>query len=161
PPLAGAFLFELAENAQQIMYDSLGWPDPARGVAATAAWIDQVERPASGGWRVASGLNWRRLKYWRRPGTQALDRACEPVAAESATELYAEHGPHGVVQAWELVSWLTVRLGWRVKGGKIHPGTEMAWHCAALGGETRVRIRRLEQGPPALVRLRIACKLGG
>ena len=30
PPLAGSLLYELAENAQQIIYDSLGWPDPAR-----------------------------------------------------------------------------------------------------------------------------------
>src|SRR5207253_5651598 len=67
PPLAGPLLHDLSENAQQIMYDSIGWPDPVRGVAATASWLEQVERPdVAGRWRVASDLNWRRLKYWRR-----------------------------------------------------------------------------------------------
>src|SRR5262245_42670182 len=28
PPMAGALLHELAEYAQQVIYDSLGWPDP-------------------------------------------------------------------------------------------------------------------------------------
>ena len=38
-----------------------------RGVAATASWLDRIERMGAGGrWRVASDLNWRRLKYWRR-----------------------------------------------------------------------------------------------
>ena len=159
PPLAGALLFDLAEQAEQIMYDSLGWPDPARGVAATAGWLEQVERPASGGWRVASDLNWRWLKYWRRLAAQALDPASAPGAAETVTELYAEHGPHGVVQAWELVSWLTLRLGWTVKGSKVNPGTEMVWYCTTAHGDARVCIHRLEEGPPALRRLRIVCKL--
>ena len=54
PPLAGPLLYDLAEHAQQIIYDSLGWPDPVRGVAATASWLDQIERrsrAAAGGWR--------------------------------------------------------------------------------------------------------------
>jgi hypothetical protein len=42
PPLAGPLIADLAEYCQQIIYDSLGWPDPARGVAATAAWLEQL-----------------------------------------------------------------------------------------------------------------------
>ena len=51
PPFAGPLLYELAEHAQQIVYDSMGWPDPAHGVAATAGWLEQIERadgPAAG-----------------------------------------------------------------------------------------------------------------
>jgi glucose-6-phosphate dehydrogenase assembly protein OpcA len=39
PPLAGNLLYDLGETAQKILYDSLGWRDPARGVAATATWL--------------------------------------------------------------------------------------------------------------------------
>jgi glucose-6-phosphate dehydrogenase assembly protein OpcA len=162
PALAGPLLAELAEGAQQIIYDSLGWPDPARGVASTAAWIEQVERrDVTGHWRVASDLNWRRLKYWRRLTTQALDPKSAPGAAESVSEILIEHGPHAVIQAWELASWLTIRLGWRLQGGKVQPGTEIAWRFTAPKGEGRVRIRRLEQGPPEIRTVRIACTLEG
>src|SRR5262249_48832023 len=73
PPLAGHVLLNLGEYAQQIMYDSLGWPEPARGMAATADWIEATERTAAGQWRVVSDLNWRRLKYWRRFVAQAIE----------------------------------------------------------------------------------------
>ena len=67
PPLAGPLLYDLAENAQQIIYDSLGWVDPPRAVAATYSWLHEFELGLRGGrWRVASDLNWRRLKFWRR-----------------------------------------------------------------------------------------------
>jgi glucose-6-phosphate dehydrogenase assembly protein OpcA len=159
PPLAGPLLYELAEFAQQILYDSLGWPEPARGVAATAAWLEQIEGITVGGRRrVASDLNWRRLKYWRRLLAQALDSASAPGAAESVSEVVVEHGPHAVIQAWELLSWLARLLEWRVQTGKVQPGVEISWRFAAAKGEPHVRIRRLEQGPPEIRRVRIACK---
>ena len=170
PPLAGNLLYDLAERAQQIMYDSLGWPDPARGVAATATWLESVERFTDADrWRVASDLNWRRLKYWRRLVAQAL----EPVDVATITEVSVSHGPHAVVQAWELLSWLAARVGWRVQAGKVQQGVEMSWHFQApltlpsppggegrvRGGDVRFRIRRLDQGPPAIKGMRIRCTL--
>jgi glucose-6-phosphate dehydrogenase assembly protein OpcA len=160
PPLAGPLLYELSEPAQQIIYDSLGWTEPARGVAATAAWLEQVERDAgAGGWRVASDLNWRRLKYWRRLFSQALDPASSPGAAESITEVLIEHGPHAVIQAWEIGSWLASRLAWSVEAGRVQPGREISWRFTAPHGELRLRILRLEQGAPEIRRVRIACTL--
>jgi glucose-6-phosphate dehydrogenase assembly protein OpcA len=162
PPLAGPLLYELAEFAQQILYDSIGWPEPARGVAATAAWLEQIERVSVGGRRrVASDLNWRRLKYWRRLLAQALDPGSAPGAAESVSEVLVEHGPHAVIQAWELLSWLARLLQWRVQTGKVQPGIEISWQFAAAQGEAHVRIRRLEKGPPEIRRVRIVCKLEG
>jgi glucose-6-phosphate dehydrogenase assembly protein OpcA len=161
PPLAGPLLYELAENAQQIMYDSIGWPQPALGVAATASWLESIERTDALRWRVASDLNWRRLKYWRRMVAQALDPASAPGAAESVTEIQLEHGPHAVVQAWELASWLTTRLGWKVQGGKSHDNVEMVWRFIGPKCDTRVRIRRLDQGPAEIRRLRIVATLDG
>ncbi len=160
PPLAGPLMYELAEHVQQIIYDSIGWLEPARGVAATAAWLDKFER-RQGQWRVASDLNWRRLKYWRRLLSQALDPATAPGALESITEVRIEHGPHAVIQAWELVSWLASRLGWRVQAGKVQPNVEIGWQCDAPQGSVRLSIRRLADGPTEIRRLRIVCKLNG
>jgi glucose-6-phosphate dehydrogenase assembly protein OpcA len=162
PPLAGPLLCELAEHAQQIIYDSLGWIEPPRAVAATATWIEQLDRESkTGRWRVASDLNWRRLKYWRRLLAQALDPASAPGATESINEILVEHGPHAVVQAWELMSWLSSMLGWQVLTGRVQPGVELAWRFASEHGEPRIRIRRLDQGPPEIRRVRITCKMEG
>jgi glucose-6-phosphate dehydrogenase assembly protein OpcA len=162
PPLAGPLLYGLSEQAQQIIYDSLGWLEPARAVAATATWLEQLAHESAGGhWRVASDLNWRRLKYWRRVLAQALDPASAPGAAESISEILVEHGPHAVVQAWELMSWLSSTLGWQVLTGKVQPGVEIDWRFVSDKGEPQIRIRRLDKGPPEIRRVRIACKLEG
>src|SRR5262249_12357145 len=92
PSLGGPLLHGLAEYAQQIIYDSIGWPEPARGVATTMAWLEHFEHvPRNGRWHVASDLNWRRLKYWRRLLSQALDPNTAPGALESVTEVLVEH----------------------------------------------------------------------
>ena len=162
PPLAGPLLHDLSENAQQIIYDSLGWRDPVRGVAATASWLERIERRGAGGrWRVASDLNWRRLKYWRRLLMQALDPASAPGAAESVTEVTLEHGPHAVVQAWELGAWLSRRLGWRLHAGKVRDSVEMAWTFSTAHGPRFVRVRRMPEGPPEIRRIHLTCTLDG
>jgi glucose-6-phosphate dehydrogenase assembly protein OpcA len=160
PPFAGAFLFDLAENAQQIIYDSSGWLEPTRAVAATAHWLEGVAKGLPGGrWRVASDVNWRRLKYWRRLLGQTLDPTAADGAAATATELLLEHGPHAVVQAWELASWLTRRLGWKVKAGKVEGGVEIRWAFEAPHGAVAVRIRRLPEGPSEVRQVRLQCRI--
>jgi glucose-6-phosphate dehydrogenase assembly protein OpcA len=163
PPMAGALLFDLAEHAQQLVYDSRGWTDPHRGVAATAAWLAKFERPPGNArWRVASDLSWRRLKYWRRVLSQGLDPASAPGALESITEVLVEHGPHAVTQAWGLVGWLAARLGWRVQAARLEPNVEICWQVHASNNrKLRVRIHRLVEGPPEVRHIRIACSLGG
>ncbi len=160
PPFAGPILYELAEHAQQIVYDSMGWPDPARGVAATAGWLEQIDRVGGPGqWRVASDVNWRRLKYWRRMLTQSLEGAEDRGLFESACEIQIEHGPHAVVQAWMLMSWLTGQLGWKVRTGRVEPGVEMVWRFTGPTGEPLVRIHRTEDGSPEILRIRIGCQI--
>jgi glucose-6-phosphate dehydrogenase assembly protein OpcA len=163
PAFAGQLLFDLIEHAQQIVYDSIGWLEPAKGVAACTGWLKQVDRrPDRGGrWRVASDLNWRRLKYWRRLVSQALDPASAPGAIDSISEILVEHGPHAVIQSWELVSWLVHRLGWNVRKGKIDPNVEISWLCDAPHGDVRLRIHRLPEGPSEIRRVRVACSLDG
>jgi glucose-6-phosphate dehydrogenase assembly protein OpcA len=161
PPMAGPMLYELAENAQQIIYDSRGWTDPPRAVAATAAWLEQIDRRDSPRWRVASDVNWRRLKYWRRLTAQALDQARAPGAAESLTDVTVEHGPHAVFQGWGLTAWLAQRLGWKLLGGSLRSGVEITWRFRSSKGEPTVHVRRLPEGPPELTRVRLACTEGG
>jgi glucose-6-phosphate dehydrogenase assembly protein OpcA len=160
PPLAGQLLYGLGERAQQIIYDSIGWAEPARGVAATSAWLAKVERgPGEGPWRVAADINWRRLKFWRRMLSQALDPNTAPGAIESITEVLVEHGPHAVIQAWELVSWLASRLAWKVQLGKVQPGVEITWQVVAPHGLLKVRIKRLSEGPSEVRKVRLSCKV--
>lgn len=162
PSSAGQLLTDLTERAQQVIYDSVGWQEPARGVAATATWLTRFERsPGEGDWTVASDLNWRRLKYWRRLLGQALDPATAPGALTSVSDVYVEHGPHAVVQAWELVSWLAACLGWKVRHGRVQPGVEIGWDVEAPHGPLRLRIHRLADGPSEVRRVRIACNLDG
>jgi glucose-6-phosphate dehydrogenase assembly protein OpcA len=161
PPLAAPLLYDLAEFAQQLVYDSQGWLDPHRGVAATSSWLTRFERsPGQGRWRVASDLNWRRLKFWRRLVAQSLDPASAPGAAESITDVLVDHGPHAVTQAWELVGWLAARLSWRVQAARVKPGVDMTWQVTAPKGTLRLRICRLPEGPSEVRHVRIACTLG-
>jgi glucose-6-phosphate dehydrogenase assembly protein OpcA len=160
--LAGPLLFDLTEHVQQVIYDSSGWTDPPRNLAGTISWLTKFEaRAGRMTWRVASDLNWRRLKYWRRLLSQALDPASAPGAIESLTEIQIEHGPHAVIQGWSLASWLISRLKWRVQRGHIHGSEELSWNFQTPQGQRAVRIRRLEQGSPEIHRLRLACNVGG
>jgi glucose-6-phosphate dehydrogenase assembly protein OpcA len=162
PAFAGPFLHDLSDQAQQLIYDSTGWLEPPRAVAGTAPWLERFDRDAAHGrWRVASDLNWRRLKHWRRLVSQALDPASTPGAIDSITEILVEHGPHAVVQAWELIGWLASCLGWRVQAARLEPNVEISWDVNAPHGRLRVRIRRLAEGPPEIRHIRIACTLEG
>lgn len=161
PALAGELLYELAEHAQQIIYDSVGWLDPPRGVATTASWLESVERTTAGRWRVASDLNWRRLKYWRRILSEALNEASARGAAEAISTLTVEHGPHAVVQGYLLVSWLSQRLGWQLRGGKVSGGTETTWRFQTSRAEATVTVKRLPDGAAALRRVRVGSTLDG
>ena len=163
PPLAGPILDDLAEHAEQVVYDSLGWDDPNRGVANGSTWLGKFERdPSQGPWRVASDVNWRRLKSWRRLLSQALDPSSSPGLLAGVDEVVIEHGPHAVTQAWEVASWLASRLGWTYRAGKLQPNVEIAFRFVAPHGNVSLRIDRLPDGPSEIRRIRISAgALGG
>jgi glucose-6-phosphate dehydrogenase assembly protein OpcA len=162
PALAGPILDDLSEYAQQVIYDSIGWPDPHRGIAATSAWLSRFERDATGGrWRVASDLNWRRLKSWRRLIAQALSPAATPGALDSISEILIEHGPHAVAQAWEIAGWMASRVGWTIQACKLKPNVEVAFQLLGRSGPLKLRIDRLPEGPSELRRVRFACAIDG
>ena len=162
PAMAGTLLYDLSENADQVLYDSYGWPEPARGMMATASWLQTFERgEGHGRYRVASDLTWRRLKRWRRVLAEALDPATAPGALDSISEILIEHGPHSVMSAWGLASWLAQGLGWTVQGARVRPSVDIDWRFATPNGPRHMTIRRLADAPRGVRKVRVACHIEG
>jgi glucose-6-phosphate dehydrogenase assembly protein OpcA len=162
PSAAGPLLEALIEDSQQIIFDSQGWREPVPGIASTAAWLETVESHSKRDrWRAVSDLNWRRLKYWRRLVSQALDPASAPGALESVTRVEIAHGPHAGIQGWLLLCWLASRLGWRVASGNVEPGSQMRWTMSGAAGDLDVKLCRLAEGEPAIEWMRVSCTIAG
>lgn len=162
PALAGTLLYDLSEHVDQVLYDSFGWPEPARGMTATASWLATFERgPGQGRYRVASDLTWRRLKTWRRVLAETLDPATAPGALGSISEVLVEHGPHSVMSAWSLASWLVQGLGWTVSGARVRPAVEIDWRFSSPQGPRHVTIRRLADAPRGIRKLKLHCHIEG
>ncbi len=147
PPLAGALYAELASMTDQVIFDSLGWMEPVRGMDALSR-IRQ-DRP------LLFDVCWRRLRGWRRILAQGFDPAFAPDLADRLAGITIEHGPHGLTQCWLLVGWLARRLGWRPEGGKIAGGTELSWRFHGPKGPIRVTVRRLPEGPAEILSVEI------
>lgn len=143
PPLGGEVFDELAAMADRVIYDSLGWPDPARNVIATADW---ALRKGS----AVCDLAWGRLEPWRRLLAESLDPALRPGALEALHCVDVEHGPHALPKAWLLVGWLARCLGWRTRGGSVEPGVAVRWSFEARDGPVAVTVRRIPDAPSEL-----------
>lgn len=156
PPQAGELFTELADLADQVIYDSQGWPDPPRYVVTTANWAT-----GEGVRQAVSDIAWRRLKLWRRLLTQALDPAIAPGVLESVREITVEHGPHAMTQGWLLTGWLAFRLHWRPAGGRVTGGTEAIWQFHAPQGTVPITVRRLDEGEAEIQTVRIVSTPGG
>lgn len=149
PPATQGELFDvLADLSDQIIYDSVGWPNPAEGVQAMARWVIGREQ-------TVFNLAWRRLKAWRRLIAQVMDPAIAPGALGSVDHVEIEHGPHALSMAWLLTGWLAARLGWVADQGKVRSASEVAWGFNAGNHSIRVVIRRLDRGEPRIEALRM------
>lgn len=153
PPLHGVLFDELAELADQVIYDSVAWTDPLRQLIVMANWVER------GHAKSIADLAWQRPRLWHRLLAQSLDPGYAPGALESISEIHIEHGPHALTQAWLLVGWLALRLGWRPQGGRVMPGPEVHWQFASLHGTPRVRIRRLESGAAEIRLMRVMTRV--
>lgn len=149
PPLYGPLFYELAELADQVIYDSSAWLDPLRQLILTAQWVK------AGRGKIIADLAWRRPKLWRRLIAQSLDPVSAPGALENITAIHIDHGPHALTQAWLLSGWLALRLGWKPRGGRLLPGPEVHWHFTWPHGTPQVRIRRLASGEAEIKTLRV------
>jgi glucose-6-phosphate dehydrogenase assembly protein OpcA len=155
PPLHGVLFDELDELADQVIYDSVAWTDPLRQLIVMANWIER------GHAKSIADLAWQRPRLWHRLLAQSFDPEYVPGALESITEIHIEHGPHALTQAWLLVGWLALRLGWRPQGGRVMPGPEVHWQFASTHGAPRVRIRRLVSGTAEIRLMRIVTHIAG
>jgi len=160
PTLQERLLMDLEETVQQVIYDSIGWPDPAGGFVKMTSWLSRFESQRVP-WRVASDLNWRRLKSWRRFLAQMLDPATAPEALPTITEVVIVHGKGGAIQSMMLAGWLSSCLGWTVNGGNVKPGVEMNWQLVAPQGQVRLRLVRQADAPADIGRIQVACKFAG
>ena len=153
PPLHGTLFDELADLADQVIYDSVAWTDPLHQLIVMADWIGR------GHAKSIADLAWQRPRLWHRLLAQSLDSGYAPGALESISEIHVEHGPHALTQAWLLIGWVALRLGWRPQGGRVMPGPEVHWQFAWPHGTPRVRIRRLESGAAEIRLMRVVTRV--
>lgn len=141
----------------QVIYSSLDWDEPVLGTIATADWIAQA-RPGD---PVAVDLAWRGLRTWRQLISQSLDPIALPGAIEGLSDVQIEHGPHGLPQAWLLAGWIASALGWKATDRKHVKGSELSWHFQKRGGEAILHVRRLNEGEPAVQRVKTTWTIDG
>jgi glucose-6-phosphate dehydrogenase assembly protein OpcA len=146
PPMGGELFQELSLMVDQVIYESVGWLDPVRGVVAVAEWAGSDLNE-----QVVSDLQWRRLKLWRRFISQVLAPEVLPEALQTVTEVRLEHGPHGLPQSWLLIGWLAARLGWKPNHGQVRPGVEITWQFQSERGPVKIVVRRLTEGAPGVL----------
>lgn len=150
PVTAGPLFQDLMEMSEQVIYDSIGWLDPARGIRSMARLINGAHSE-----QTLFNLAWRRLKPWRHLIRQVLDPAVEPGVLGAITRLQVEHGPHAMPMAWLLVGWLAAQLGWRPAAARILSGTEASWRFNSGQRTVDVLIHRRSEGAPVVDNLSI------
>jgi glucose-6-phosphate dehydrogenase assembly protein OpcA len=149
PALAGTVFDAFAPMADQIIYDSVGWSEPRRGVLAMTQWSQRHST-------VIFNLAWRRLKPWRRILAQSLAPTVLPGALQRISHVELRHGPHALPLAWLLLGWLASRLGWRPKKGRAKDGNQLVWQFESGNGPLRIEVHRSDEGPPVISAMRIA-----
>lgn len=148
PARSGPIFTALADIADQVIFDSVGWRDPPRDILALARWTSADQDDV-----VIHNLAWRRLKPWRRILSEVLAPSAIPEALNSVVRIRMEHGPHGLPSSWLLIGWLADRLGWQALEGKTLSGKEIHWTFRHKNGTVEVQIVRLSEGPPVIRKL--------
>jgi hypothetical protein len=151
PPLdAGDVFIHLAEQVNQIIYDNIGWTNPAKHVADMTRWVAGQQDS-----KVFYNLAWRRISYWRKLISQVLDPQVTEGALTAIHTLEIEHGPHALPMTWLLVGWLACQLGWTPVDGKRLSPSELIWRFEKERREIKINARRLAEGEPIIYRLYI------
>ena len=149
PPLSNGLFDALAELADQVIYDSIGWPNPAEGVRVMTRWVMGENRPVF-------NLAWRYLKPWRRILAQVLNPEVAPGALQNIDSIRLEHGPHALPMAWLLIGWLASRLQWKPQKGEVQSGSDVGWTFSSPVGDLRVHIHRSAEGVAQVRKLNLA-----
>ncbi len=148
PPEAGELFFQLAGLANQIIYDNMGWVNPAKGVASMTRWVAAQQDT-----QIVHNLAWRRIANWRKLIGQVLDPQAAPDALDTINLIEIEHGPHALAMTWLMVGWLASRLQWKSVDGKRLSDSELIWRFQKNQRDIKVVVKRLPQGEPLLYHL--------
>ncbi len=148
PPTAGETFFQLAELANQIIYDNVGWVNPAQGVAAMTRWVAAQQNT-----QIVHNLAWRRFTGWRKLISQVLDPQTEPGTLESLHTIEIAHGPHALPMTWLLTGWLASQLKWQAIDGKRLSDSELVWRFRNNNQDIKVHVTRLPKGNPLIYQL--------
>lgn len=151
PPLeAGDLFINLADQVNQIIYDNVGWHNPAKHVAEMSRWITGQQDS-----KIFYNLAWRRISNWRKLLSQTLDPMVAEGALAATHTLEIEHGPHALPMTWLLVGWLAHQLNWKPVNGKRLSPSELIWRFEKERREIKIIARRLAEGEPLIYRLYI------
>lgn len=148
PPTAGDVFFQLAELANQIIYDNMGWLNPAQGVAAMTRWVAAQENI-----QIVHNLAWRRFAGWRKLISQVLDPLAAPNDLSELHTIEIAHGPHALPMTWLLTGWLASQLKWQAIDGKRISDSELIWRFRNNHHDLKVHVKRLPKGEPLLYHL--------
>lgn len=148
PPQAGDLFFQLAEMANQIIYDNIGWINPAQGVAAMTRWVAAQENS-----QIVHNLAWRRFAGWRKLISQVLDPQTAPDALNKVHSIEIAHGPHALPMTWLFTGWLVSRLKWQAIDGKRITDSELIWRFRNKQQDIKVQVKRLPEGSPLIYHL--------
>jgi hypothetical protein len=72
-----------------------------------------------------------------------------------------DHGPHSVMSAWGLASWMALCLGWTVTGARVAPNVQIDWGFHSASGPRHICIRRVADAPRGVRQVRLTCLLNG
>ncbi len=148
PPMAGEVFLDLAELSNQVIYDNVGWAEPAQGVAAMTRWVAAQQNS-----QVVHNLAWRRFTDWRKLLGQVLDPQASPGALDNMHSLQIAHGPHALPTVWLLVGWLSSRLNWQAVDGKRLSDSSLIWRFRSHRQIIQIQVNRLPAGEPLVYRL--------
>jgi glucose-6-phosphate dehydrogenase assembly protein OpcA len=148
PPTTGDVFFQLAELANQIIYDNVGWLNPAQGVAAMTRWVAAQENT-----RIVHNLAWRRFAGWRKLISQVLDPQATPGALHALHTIEIAHGPHALPMTWLLAGWLASQLKWQSVDGKRLSNSELVWRFRNNNQDIKIQVKRLPKGNPLIYHL--------
>jgi len=148
PPAAGEVFFQLAELANQIIYDNIGWLNPAQGVAAMTRWVAAQQNV-----QIVHNLAWRRFAGWRKLISQVLEPQAAPNALNALHTIEIAHGPHALPMTWLFTGWLASQLAWQAVDGKRISDSELVWRFRNHHQEIKIHVRRLAKGNPLIYHL--------
>jgi glucose-6-phosphate dehydrogenase assembly protein OpcA len=152
PSLGGELFDELEAMADQVVYSSLLWTEPAKSTLSTARWAlgRDGERP------FIADLAWRRLKPWRRLISQSLDPSAVQGFLDGITSARVVHGEPGLSQGWLLAGWLASRLDWRPIGGPSRNSQAGGWRFQSSHGPVTVSFESRDDGDPGVRSLTVS-----